>query len=130
MRNIKFRGKSKCNGVWLYGDVVRNVEGAVAIVPPYEINTHNECRPYEVDTETICEFTGQMLDGIEIYEHDLIECGKVLYEVVYDSYKCAFVLLSVLSQSYVTNPLGAVLNTFPCVHKGNIFDDIDKVKLK
>ena len=38
IENIKFRGKSKKTGEWLYGDLVRNVEGVFAIVPPFEIS--------------------------------------------------------------------------------------------
>lgn len=34
-RKVKFRGKSKKTGEWLYGDLVRNVEGTFAIVPPH-----------------------------------------------------------------------------------------------
>ena len=35
--NIKFRGKSKRTGKWLYGDLVRGVGGECAIVPPLEM---------------------------------------------------------------------------------------------
>ena len=31
-RIMKFRGKSKHTGEWLYGDLVRNAEGAFAIL--------------------------------------------------------------------------------------------------
>lgn len=53
VENIKFRGKSKRTGGWLYGDLVRNVEGAFAIVPPFEITMNNYCGNYEVDKETV-----------------------------------------------------------------------------
>ena len=58
IENIKFRGKSKKTGEWLYGDLVRNVEGAFAIVPPFEISMNNYCGNYEVDKGTIGQFTG------------------------------------------------------------------------
>ena len=56
-RIVKFRGKSKRTGEWLYGDLARNVEGAVAIVPAFEMTTDNLCDRYEVDEETIGQFT-------------------------------------------------------------------------
>lgn len=73
MRTIKFRGKSKRTGEWLYGDLVRNVEGAFAVVPPFEMNTHNECSTYEVDEKTVGQFTG-FTDCVkrEIYENDIL----------------------------------------------------------
>ena len=70
-RIVKFRGKSKRTGEWLYGDLVRNVEGAFAIVPPFEMTMDNLCDRYEIDEETIGQFTGLYdEDEREIYEGD------------------------------------------------------------
>lgn len=73
-RIVKFRGKSKRTGEWLYGDLVRNVEGAFAVVPPFEMTTNNLCDQYEVDESTIGQFTG-ILDenGNEIFEGDIVD---------------------------------------------------------
>ena len=57
MRQIKFRGKRKNTGEWAYGDLVRNVEGAFAIVPPFQMNMNNVCSNYEVRPESIGQFT-------------------------------------------------------------------------
>ena len=92
IENIKFRGKSKKTGEWLYGDLVRNVEGVFAIVPPFEISMNNYCENYEVDKETI----GQLIAKIrksngdigEIYSQDIVKLtaydGEIPHVIVDD----------------------------------------------
>ena len=92
IENIKFRGKSQKTGEWLYGDLVRNVEGVFAIVPPFEISMNNYCENYEVDKETI----GQLIvkikksngDTCEVYSQDIVKLtaydGEIQYVIVDD----------------------------------------------
>ena len=92
IENIKFRGKSKKTGEWLYGDLVRNVEGVFAIVPPFEISMNNYCENYEVDKETIGQLIAKIRksngDTCEVYSQDIVKLtaydGKIQYVIVDD----------------------------------------------
>lgn len=92
IENIKFRGKSKRTGEWLYGDLVRNVEGAFAIVPPFEISMNNYCENYEVDKETIGQLVAKIRkfngDICEVYSQDIVKLtacdGEIQYAIVSD----------------------------------------------
>ena len=92
IENIKFRGKSKRTGEWLYGDLVRNVEGTFAIVPPFEISMNNYCENYEVDKETIGQLIAKIRksngDTCEVYSQDIVKLtaydGKIQYVIVDD----------------------------------------------
>ena len=90
VENIKFRGKSKRTGKWLYGDLVRGVGGECAIVPPLDMSFQYCICDYNVDKETI----GQLIEKIrksngdtcEVYSHDIVKLtaydGEIQHVIV------------------------------------------------
>lgn len=71
MREILFKAKRIDNGEWVYGYVVRK-HGLYFI---YDIVNSESCRQniYEIDPETLCEFTGRCdKNGKRIWENDIL----------------------------------------------------------
>lgn len=88
MREIKFRGKRLDNGEWLYGYLIR-LHGIPYIYPS---PANNRWTSYEVDPDTVGQFTG-LLDknGKEIYEGDIISERLKGHRKYQDAYQVMFV---------------------------------------
>jgi uncharacterized phage protein (TIGR01671 family) len=77
-REIKFRGKRVNNGEWVYGYYGYKVESGKAfiIVETINVNCDSYFTDYEVDSETVGQYTGlhDKADGeTELFEHDIVE---------------------------------------------------------
>ena len=90
VENIKFRGKSKRTGKWLYGDLVGGVGGECAIVPPLDMSFQYCICDYNVDKETIGQLIAKIRksngDTCEVYSHDIVKLtaydGEIQHVIV------------------------------------------------
>lgn len=80
-REIKFRGKRKCGPEWLVGDL-NNIDNTIFIFPYRDDAPLNSPDWFEVDTETVGQFTNYSdSGGAHIYEKQRITYAGKAYAV-------------------------------------------------
>ena len=124
MRTIKFRGKSKENGEWLYGDLEYNRQKDIA-----RIHTYNKDGMYEgqeiIDADTIGEFTGLYdCHGKEIYEGDILDFNRIIVEVRFVRGVFAFLADGNLDEDLC----GDCRTDLFAIVIGNIYENSDTLK--
>ena len=108
MRKIKFRGKSKKTGDWIYGDLITNIsnddstyiitsKGYIELEKYLDFaDTYMELFAYEVIPETVGQYIGRKdRYDEEIYEGDIVRkeiYGKLYYEGIVEWGTAGFVI--------------------------------------
>jgi uncharacterized phage protein (TIGR01671 family) len=123
-REIKFRGKSKKTGKWIYGYYFKN--RGIDFIVPDEFANGKTWEDYEVDSDSVMQFTGRNdKNGREVYEGDVLR--------FYDEdipFKVVFAFVEGVFMPVYTDKLH-VRSSWPVEDMeivGNIFDNPELLK--
>lgn len=120
-REILFRGKRKSDEEWIFGNLLRTDDDGICIIQNHV--PHHFLKNYEVDQETICQYTGLTDEnGKKIFEGDIVkydfgeeQIGVQLAVVQYDAQYHGFLTKPVNDWMYA--------QLKDCEVIGNIFDN-------
>lgn len=133
MREIKFRGKDLETGDWVYGDLEIHRKDSRRLIHSYD-EKGDYSRQYDVDEETIGQFTGDCdKNGKDIYEGDILKayfCGTSDVFGVVRYAESRFFVDDDYRRDEITakSPLSAISKCIEFEVIGNIFDNPELLK--
>ena len=133
-RQILFRGKRVDNGEWIDGCHYKKDNNPCfmgEIEEQHFIMFQNnldwnlvEMRQEEVIPKTVGQFTGRVLDGVKVYEGDILEDRKKKkYTVIWDPDCCHYDLKPHVPEELYSRPYFDQISTRGLKVAGNIFDN-------
>lgn len=118
MRSILFKAKKLSDGKWVKGSLVKTPFGT--FIEWYEDSI---CNKREVDTDTVCQFTGlKDCEGNELYEHDVIKNYPFIPSGIVWSEELSGYYLTHANGKIYEKPLGYYLSLGKFIVVGNKFD--------
>lgn len=125
MREILFKAKRKDNGEWVEGLPGYDINGNITELEVYK--RFGDCRIYEVNPDTICQFTGLTdKNGKKIWENDIVHCGTKL-RVSWHHFKASWVLSK---KGWLYNHFfGEAVEPEDVEVVGNVFDNAELLEV-
>lgn len=146
-RKILFKAKRKDNGEWVEGSLISTENNSGFILQsrtkafvPKGTNTFCSSNCYEIDPDTICQFTGLTdKNDKKIWENDIVKCNKrtegfALYKVVWRKDFADFGVEPMKPKFEAKYPMGLSdgVTLHGCDYKviGNIFDNAELLEVE
>ena len=129
IREILFRGKRETDGEWIFGSLVKKINSAYIICEKI-VGCVVDYTEYEVDPETVCQYTGLTdKNGRKIFEGDILKRVLLPTKRIENNFRIAFVPVKScfsaidLDGSNVTFISDYINRNFEIEIVGNIFDN-------